>query len=285
MIDVVMCLKNPDFAVLAQAIQRIRREPEVQRLIFVIYPTLQLIDFIHEQMQEGDECLWDSTGLAYARWIGIQASKADFLSFVDHDTLIPRGFYTHCLRYFGGSQIGAVNGISIDTDSVRHGLKTMPTKTLQVISRGLCTANVIRRSLVADWRPPKNLQALEDFHLTHHLATKGYMWLQIPRYVLHYSCGEDFVKRWLWNGAGIRMIQGMGLGDALPLTMQSRSIWQFLWWRLICVLVVLRYAKKHGLNARAIQTEIHRQFCFLKGYLQAEKYLKSRRTGYERAYA
>lgn len=265
MIDVVMCLKQPPFWLLERAIARIRAQPETQRILFVIHPTLDLIDFVQEQMQEGDECLWDMHGLAYARWLGIRASTAEYVSFVDHDVLLPPHYYATCLPYLQNGMVGAVNGISVDPTFPLLGLKTHPPAQLKVLPRGLCTATLLKREAITDWYPPKNLHACEDLHLTRHLKAKGYDWLQIPQYVFHYSTTNDVVHRWRWHGAGYRML------------FKPRY---FLARRGLELLKLPYFYRKYGARAEALWHELRHQWHLTYGFLHARDFLKSHRRAY-----
>jgi len=285
-IDVIMCLRSPDIKVLDLVVRRIRTQPEVKRVIFMISAKGALDPFVEwtdNGLRHGDSIIHEDLSLAVARRLGITASTTEFISFVDCDVLIPSHFYHKCLRYLTNyAVVGGVNGITIDTEWANPDYLAWRSAQLEILDRGLCTANLIRRELVADWTPPPYLQALEDFHLTQHLKAKRKIWLQIPHYILHLSFGEDMKKRWCWNAAGTRMIQVMGLGHRLPFGWRSSNMLSFLFWRVTRILAIPELYKRYGEDARIILFEVLRQFYTLKGYLQYNRFLETRRTGLER---
>lgn len=285
MIDVIMCLRNPDISVLDLVVRRIRQQSEVNRIIFVASIKGELnpfVDWADNGLRHGDSIVHEDTSLSFARRLGIYASKTKLISFVDCDVLIPSNFYKKCLFFLDRfSCVGAVNPISIDTEWSKYGIKPRK-RQIEILQRGLCTATLMRRELVADWDPPVQLEALEDFHLTQHVANKGKLWIQIPHYVIHLSFGEDTCKRWLWNAAGVRLIQQMGLGHKLPFTYQAPSTFKYILWRVARILAIPIFFHKYGTNARAIIYAVSYQYNLLKGYLKASKYLETRRTGHER---
>ena len=285
MIDVVMCLRNPDIRVLDLVVRRIRQQPEVRRILFVVSRKGDLDPFVawaNPNLVHNDAIIYEDRSLSFARKEGIRASSTELISFVDCDVVIPSNYYQKCLYYLNRFPfVGAVNGQSIDTEWERWGHH--PEKRhIRILQRGLCTANVIRRDLLRDWNPPSKLEALEDFHMTQHLADQGKLWLQIPHYVLHLSFGEDMRKRWLWNAAGTRMIKELGLGDKMQFGWQATSNLQYLLMRLFRLLALPVTYKRYGRNARLILFELNRQWYTLKGYFQYDRYLETRRTGYER---
>lgn len=276
-----MCAKNPDRKVMELAVKRIRNQPEVRRIIFVV--NIKSPTDLEGINQKKDLIIPENISLSYARVLGITLALSPIISFVDHDVLIPKHFYRKCLQFMDKyPKIGGANGISMDTDFPRHGIKLKWTSGMVEVQRGLCTANVVRRKLVTDWNPPTNLHALEDFHMAQHIRNQGYKWLQFPIYVYHLSFGEDFVKRWLWNGAGFRMIKEIGLGQHLPRAYKAKSHAEFVYKRFLQILLSPRFYLKYGINAYAIKTEVHRQLCIMIGYFQYDKFTKTRRTGHER---
>jgi hypothetical protein len=292
LIDVIMCVKNPDIEIMNLSVKKIKQQPEVRRILYVVNKDTSMnpLDLMGgEEIRSGftgtthDCWIPEEKSLSYARMLGIKYSQTPFISFVDYDVLIPKNFYRKCLKFMEKyPKIGGANGISMDTDFPRHGIKLKWTSKMVEIQRGLCTANIIRRNLVTDWNPPANLHALEDFHMAQYIRDQGYKWMQLPIHVYHLSFGEDFVKRWLWNGAGFRMIKEIGLGEHLPKAYKAKRHAEFLYKRFFRILISPVFYLRYGLNAKAIKTEVHRQLCIMIGYFKYHKYTKTRRTGYER---
>jgi len=277
-----MCVKNPDLRVFEESLRRIRGQPEVGRIVFVAYPTLSAIDFIESNIKHGDGFIYDTKGLACARYLGIQATRSKYIGFVDHDVFVPKNYYERLLAILEANpQVGGIHGEAMDIDLPKRGMKMKPPNKFPMkVDRGLCTANLIRRELVSDWRPPRGLQAYEDFHLTQHIYNKGYFWVRIPLWILHLSFGDDMEKRWLWVGAGLRFLNSLGFRFVREAGRTCKI--PFLLKRLQRIILSPRFAMVYGTDIRALWFEIKRQLYLIFGYFNFREYLKSKRTGYER---
>lgn len=78
---------------------------------------------------------------------------------------------------------------------------------IHVYSRGFTFLFCIKRKLIETWNPPPDLSAYEDYHLSQHVLSNGYLWVEFSYpCVIHmkdyrFKGLYRYLKQGLWEGA------------------------------------------------------------------------------------
>lgn len=225
-IDIVMCTWNSNSAVFQKVIKRICNFVDLHHLIVVDRfsgdGTLEVIKKIVPE--EKLIIVKADCDLAEARYVGIQQVDTPLFAFIDSDVIIPIDWQRSVEWWMRIKRIGAVGLPLCGKRRLQKGVRIIkPYSNInphEIVNRGLfyttrgyTFATMIRTSLIIDWKPPQNLSALEDFSLSQHITSKGFLWIELPEPCCHhlkeakYGTKLRHLKQGLWEGANSRIIR------------------------------------------------------------------------------
>jgi hypothetical protein len=202
-------------------IDSIRRQPNVNRIIVVqaIRGPKEQQRMLQEMEAEGiiDMLLYESEGLAYARWLAIQKVETEFFVFVDGDVILNDIWFDVMEFYLDVTTSVLVLGkefiverpaviFAVLARNAIHLAYLRKTETCVKEKYRMFTYDtIIKTDFVKDWEPPKDLHAFEDYHMAEHIRNKhGVIW-RVNNPSLHLHQGSDF-KSAAWNAAGARNV-------------------------------------------------------------------------------
>ena len=214
-----------DDKLLHLTINSIKRQPNVNRIIVIQAmrgPKGQrrmLQDFKRRGII--DVLKYEKEGLAYARWLGIQEVQTEYFVFVDGDVILDdiwfevMEFYLNATTEFVDSEIEthqvvidkppAVLFAVLARNAVHKAYLLKTEACVEEKYRMFTYDTIIKTEYVADWNPPKDLHAFEDYHMAEHIRGKdGRIW-RVINPSLHQHQGSDF-KSAAWNAAGARNV-------------------------------------------------------------------------------
>jgi len=168
--------------------------------------------------------------LAYARKIGGMLADSEVVCYVDDDVVIPKCFKLLVKRiilsFLMNRRVGVIafsicKGIPkaeecfrIRVSRVIKPLRSLSVSNvlkrgIHVYSRGYTFFFCVKRELIKSWNPPPDLSAYEDYHLSQHILSKGYLWVEFSSpCVIHmkdmrYRGLHRYFKQGLWEGSNV----------------------------------------------------------------------------------
>jgi glycosyltransferase involved in cell wall biosynthesis len=232
-IDVVMPTWNSNKPYFEQVIKFIKENVPVHKFVVVDrFSRDGTLDVIKKYFPEA-EIIRTNANLAIARKIGILHTDCEFIAFIDDDVFITNEWFP---RLYNLMKKFPNIGVAY---SLGGALLRPVTKTVELVQkrdkvrihvilrrgisaiRGRTAFTMIRRSLVVDWNPPKELSALEDYHLTQHVLSKGALVVQVNLPLAIHVWGDiqaPFSKKFkksAWTGAGLRVAKAMNLVEVV----------------------------------------------------------------------
>jgi len=157
----------------------------------------------------------DTVSLGSARKRGIESSRSELIVFIDDDVMIEEGFREK-MRSFFSDEVGAVQGLAVGERYIR---KQFEPYELQRNRRGYTNSTIIRRRLLEDVEID-DMNAYEDWVIAQHIIGKGFEWMVVPVYSLHYHRRQSTYRHAAWNYAGIwRLAQTGRLGVSSTLNL------------------------------------------------------------------
>jgi len=227
-IDVIMPTWNSNSAYFPEVIRRVCNFVDLHRLIVIDrFSNDGTLDVIKGIVPKNKLLIIKSScDLARARYLGIQQVKTSIFAFIDSDVLIPVNWQRSMERWMQNERVGAVSSPLCGGKRQRLLKGSRIIKSYKDLNpyeiiknglfqttRGYTFATMIRTDLVTDWKPPANLSALEDFSLSQHIISKGFLWIEPPEPCcyhvkeLRYGPGFNrYLKQGLWEGANARII-------------------------------------------------------------------------------
>lgn len=204
MIDVIVCVSEPNFKVFHRCIIQLNKQELVNKIIVVYKDWIATNPLLFSNIKLIKEP--KKSCLAFARYLGIQASTSEFICFVDSDVILHKNhikeLYENHLR-FGG----AIEGILTAKDNSRKiPIVNYSYRILKKNERGFTHNTLIKREWITDWKPIFT-HAYEDYLLTQHIQNKGYLWVRYPLNCISYHIKDyNIRKRTAWGIAGERIV-------------------------------------------------------------------------------
>ena len=164
----------------------------------------------------GCQILFDTVSLGSARLKGVNASDSELIMFIDDDIMIDKDFKDIFL--FLDKETGAVQGIAVPDieseveaiiTSVFERMSDKPFILLSKKQRGYTNATLIRRDLIKDIELSK-MNAYEDWVISRHIISKGFLWKVVPIFVIHKHIEERCLFKSAWNAAGLLNMSKVG---------------------------------------------------------------------------
>jgi len=227
-IDVIMLTWNSNRSYFKRVLELIKCYVPVHKFIVVDrYSTDGTLEVVKDYFSDA-VIVQTKANLAWARRIGIEYADCEIIAFIDDDVFISekwvRVLYSLMQSFPTIGMVYSLHGLIrpggrlIETLRKRSdvNVKDLIFKGLSVI-RGRTIATMIRRTLVLDWNPPKELSAFEDYHLAQHILSKGALVIQINKPLALHAPGNPRTslriqfKKAAWNGAGMRLTNAMNL--------------------------------------------------------------------------
>jgi glycosyltransferase involved in cell wall biosynthesis len=231
-IDVVMPTWNSNKPYFEQVIKLIKEHVPVHRFIVVDRFSRDGTLSVIKKYFPDAMIIQTKVNLAVARKIGILHTDCEYIGFIDDDVFITKGWFPLLYNLMKNFQIGMIYTLG-------SGLRRPGTKTIEIVKkrdevgiyellrrgistiRGRTAFTMVRRSLVVDWDPPKELSSLEDYHLTQHVLNKGALVVQVNLPLAIHVWGDinaPFSKKFrksAWTGAGLRVAKAMNLVEVM----------------------------------------------------------------------
>jgi glycosyltransferase involved in cell wall biosynthesis len=224
-IDVIMLTWNSNRPFFKLVLEHIKRYVPMRKFIVVDRyskdGTPELIKIYFPKA----EIIKTNANLARARKIGIEAADSEIIAFIDDDVFIREKWYP---VLYSLMKLFPLIGMIYPLYGLRRlnerayefayrdvSIKELVLRGLSAI-RGRTIATMVRRTLVLDWEPSKELSAFEDYHLTQHILNKGALVVQVNEPLaihvpgINFSVRKQFEKS-AWNGAGMRVTGAMNL--------------------------------------------------------------------------
>lgn len=229
-IDVILCTYNSNKPYFEKCLKSIKQEIPLERLIVVDKSSKDgTLDIIRRHFPDS-LIIQSGAGLAETRKIGIDNVKTEYFAFVDDDIeLCPNWFST--LMQNTDSKVGAIHGtaypICMPRESAsykwllwgegwskkrgRKNIMDVDESNLSKKIRGYTHNTIVLTKTVRDWKPPRNVQAYEDWLIQKHIVGKGYIWRILRNLrVNHFAPIENDIlkehfKKIRWNSAGARI--------------------------------------------------------------------------------
>lgn len=217
MMDVVICTKDPPES-FELTLQCLKRQKGVQRLLVIatcLTPRLQQLQTQYEFSiieEPVPHCL------AWARKLGIQAAKTNFLAFVDEDVFLGKDHLWQLYQVVKNCPTPiAIEGI-LQPCYLKQSLTNTPAaykpRILKLGERGFTHNTILKREAIQDWNPPF-IFSWEDWHLTQYILKRGGFWIRYPQATISYHLKDHRLQSAKWGGAGERFLNQHSLMGAL----------------------------------------------------------------------
>jgi hypothetical protein len=146
-----------------------------------------------------------STPLSLARCRAIRRVKTPWFVFIDDDMRIGENWWSQAKDTLEqltrrGFIFGAihgetrVSGLGSYNEAISAIRLSKGSRTLEPGERGWTHNTLMLTEAVSDWVPNQKLPAYEDYLLTQHVLSKGYVWYARPLDAVHHRTWED-IKR------------------------------------------------------------------------------------------
>lgn len=283
-IDVVMLTWNSNRTYFKRVLELIKCYVPVHKFIVVDrYSTDGTLEVVKDYFSDA-VIVQTKVNLAWARKIGVEHADCEIIAFIDDDVFISKKWFSTLYSLMQSFHaIGMVyplhglmrpSGRLVETLEKRSdvNIKKLIFRGLSAI-RGRTIATMIRRPLVLDWEPPKELSAFEDYHLTQHILSKGASVIQVNQPLALHAPGNPCTslrihfEKTAWSGAGMRLTSAMNLFEVGAYSL-ARIIQGLIWSQL----KRLRYAGYRNQLEYCIS-----QLGYIVGYLVPYKYLVFKR--------
>jgi glycosyltransferase involved in cell wall biosynthesis len=212
-VDVIIPTWNSE-KTLASCLKLLRKHIPVEKIIIVDRESEDRTLEIAKSF--GCQILFDTISLGSARLKGVNASNSELILFIDDDIMVDKDF-TDIFLFLEGDT-GAVQGIAVpDVESeaeafIASVFERTSEKSFILLSqkqRGYTNATLIRRSLLTDIELG-NMDAYEDWVISRHVISKGYLWKVVPIFVVHNQPQERILFKSAWNAAGLLNMSKVG---------------------------------------------------------------------------
>jgi len=228
-IDVILCTYNSNKPYFEKCLKSIQQEIPLEHLIVIDKESKDgTLDVIRRHFPDS-LIIQSQASLAEARKIGIDNVKTEYFAFVDDDIELCSNWFSTLMQNID-LNIGAIHGIAypiwMSKQSVpykwllwaqewaqKRGWKNIVDvdKRNSKKIRGYTHNTIVLTDSIKDWKPPKNIQAYEDWLIQKHIVSKGYIWRILRNLrVNHFALIEkdilrDHFKKIRWNSANARI--------------------------------------------------------------------------------
>lgn len=203
-IDVIVCSKKPTTSLFEKCIhQLLAQTTKINKIIVVYRESIDKI-LVHPKLQYIKEPA--KSCLAYARFLGIQASSSEYICFVDDDVLLGKNHIAELYQKQKAYNCVIEGVLTILDQSIRIPTPLYQDKILRNSDRGFTHNTLIARHFVSDWIPPQ-IHAFEDYSLTRHIQQKGVIWYRYQQPTISYHIKTyNQLKRTRWATAGSKTL-------------------------------------------------------------------------------
>jgi len=213
--DYVVVTKN-DRPTIIRCIQGIREQSNVDRIIVVASEKSSdgTKDIVRDMRLRGliDDVVFENSGLAQARVLGIERVQTEYFVFVDADVILEKAWFEKMYEYMRKLQsqfrLGAMSGMVAENQAVWEAQRRFG-RLVEIKARGYTHNTIVRTEVARSWVPAQTVNAYEDYLLTQHIIRQGYRWFYVPVVSKHEYSGS-FFKAAEWGGAGARQTNYFG---------------------------------------------------------------------------
>ena len=201
-IDIILCVSNPIQGIFEKCVSQLLKQAYLNKIIIIhpffdrfFYPQGEKIIKIREPKRS---CL------AYARYLGIQKSTAEYICFVDGDVILHKNHLKQLLEK-QQTKGGVIEGVLTILDDRKNVNYTM--KELKPGERGFTHNTLIFREYIRNWKPIFTC-AWEDYLITQFILNQNLSWVRFPQECKSYHIKDyGIFKRNAWGTAGERMVK------------------------------------------------------------------------------
>lgn len=202
--DYVVVTKS-DLKTLDNTLYSIRKQGNVNRIILVqsVSGPTEQFEYILAATSIGliDRVIMEDVGLAYARMKGIEEVQTKYFVFVDADVELTDTWIQEMWPYMRNN--AAIHGRLYRNRVHAEYLAKCELLSMPVTVRMFTHNTIIQKYFVRDWKPPEEMNAYEDYHLTQYIIEGGGDIRVVPVFAFHDHQGSDF-RAAVWGGAGAK---------------------------------------------------------------------------------
>lgn len=229
-VDVVLCTYNSNKPYFEKCLKSIKQEIPLNRLIVIDKSSKDGTLGIIRKHFPDSLIIQSEASLAEARKIGIDNVKTEYFAFVDDDIELCSNWFSTLIQNIN-SNVGAIHGTAYPIWMPRNSAaykwllwaegwaKRRGSKNIVDIDkgnlskriRGYTHNTIVLTDSVKDWKPPRNIQAYEDWLIQKYIVSKGYIWrilrnLRVNHFApIENDALKDHFKKLRWNSAGARI--------------------------------------------------------------------------------
>ncbi|PLJ78178.1 glycosyltransferase [Infirmifilum sp. SLHALR2] len=233
-IDVVMCTYNSNKPYFRLVLKSVKHEAPINNFIVIDKHSHDGTLSVVREIFPDATMIRCSCNLAYARYLGIKQVETSWFMFLNDDAILLPGWFHAIKRLLVLPNVGAIEGshVYILQNSrplqrksvlklkypINHVNASMVVhRGLFALTRGMLISTLLRKDIVADWKPHPNQGSLEDYSITQHIIGRGYLWAVAQNaitlhvgWVMPKSNYEGIIaelKKGMWDGSNTHFVE------------------------------------------------------------------------------